>query len=74
MVHTFWKNGLKVKMPIKLVEMINFYHCCELTTQNMKNKKELSELLEIRYKHNNTFGKIIIVIDKIPENVNIAHP
>ncbi len=43
MMHSFRKNGLKVKMPIKLMEKTYFYRCCELTTQNMKNIKKIHE-------------------------------
>ncbi len=47
MMHTFRKEKgfIKVKKPINdkinlnLLEKINFYHCWELTTQNMKNIK-----------------------------------
>ncbi len=44
MMHTFIKNGfIKVKIDLNLLENINFYHCCELTTtQNIKNIKSFS--------------------------------
>ncbi len=87
MMHTFRKNGLKVKMPIKLVEKNNnFYHCCELTTLNMKNIKKIQEsavhgnLLDISTITHSAKYRLTIFIDKIPENikiycfVNFAHP
>ncbi len=86
MMHTFRKNGLKVKMPIKLIEKKNVYHCCELTTQNMKNIKKNQQsavhgnLLDISTITHSAKYRLTIVIDKIPENikiycfVNFAHP
>ncbi len=43
------KNAHKINL--NLLEKINFYHCCELTTQNMKIIKnfrsQLSTVLQI---------------------------
>ncbi len=74
------KKWLKGKNAHKTCWKKKFYHCCELTTQNMKNIKKIQEsavhgnLLDI-----NTITHSAI-IDKIPENikiycfVNFAHP
>ncbi len=44
MMNTFRKNGfIKVKKK-NLLENINFYHCCELTTQNMKSQLSTANL------------------------------
>ncbi len=55
------KNAHKINL--NLLENINLYHCCELTTQNMKIIKnfrsQLSKVLKIQYQHNNTLSKIL---------------
>ncbi len=75
MMHTFRTNGvIKVKMPIKvkislnLLKRFNLYQCELTITQNMKNIKTLgvSSTAAIISKISS-----IIVINKIPENIEI---
>ncbi len=55
---------MKVKIHLNLLENINFYQC-ELTTQNMKISTTLGAVT-----HSAKYC-LIIVIDKIPENIEI---